>query len=161
MPILAEAWTWQQTLLMATGILILGGVMYRMTRQRQAARGQLVSGSGTRAARSAETLRDQLDALMVQLEELARSTSAQIETRYTKLEVLLEEADRKIAQLESLLVNVSRSGQPEPAIDPVKPEHRRIRELADAGRTPVQIAQETGRDVGEVELILALRKNRH
>ena len=34
---------------------------------------------------------------------------------------------------------------------------RRTYELADAGRTPIQIAQQLGQNLGEVELILNLR----
>lgn len=158
MSILAAA-EWQYPILLGIGILVVGFAMLRMSRQRQLSRNS-TSGGGRSAIRSAENLRDQLDALMVQLEELARSTSAQIETRYAKLEVLLDDADRKISRLESLLAGEpggqASGGAPPP--DAARPEHRRIHELADAGRTPVQIAQETGRDVGEIELILALRK---
>jgi len=54
---------------------------------------------------------------------------------------------------------------PSPALGPTAADadksdadRRLIHTLADAGRTPVQIAEETSRSTGEIELILALRK---
>jgi len=164
MQTLAE-WSKQDTVLMGIGVLIIGYVMFRGSKMRlNRLRGTAVPSADdrARASRQAGGVHDQLDHVMLQLEELARSTTAQIETRFAKLEILLAEADTKIAQLQTLLatlnarpVNGSANAL---AGDVIRPEHRRIHDLADAGRSPVEIAQEVGRDVGEVELILALRK---
>ena len=50
--------------------------------------------------------------------------------------------------------SVQAASPPSPAVDP----RGRIYAFADEGLTPVQIAQRTGRPVGEVELILNLRR---
>ncbi|MDD4891859.1 MAG: hypothetical protein PHU85_18215 [Phycisphaerae bacterium] len=158
----SQGWQPMHVIMLGFGVLLVGYFFMRMNRQRamrQAGAGP-TREDRARAARTADGIRDQLDALMVQLEELARATTAQIETRYTKLDVLLRQADERIAKLESLLAQANGQTPKPPATngDAVRPEHRQIYELADAGRPPVEIAQETGRDVGEVELILALRK---
>lgn len=44
-----------------------------------------------------------MDDLMVQLEELARRINAQVETKFAKLDVLVVDADERIARLEELL----------------------------------------------------------
>jgi DNA-binding NarL/FixJ family response regulator len=104
---------------------------------------------------------------------LARQISAQIDTRSSKLEVLMKEADQKIALLQSLC-----HGQPTPSQSPdspanslpkssatqqieapaVDPRHVQVYTLADQGRTPLEIAQQLNRPSGEIELILALRR---
>lgn len=143
------------------GVAIIAITLTRLTRRRMAAMRQADATDReqrTASTRQATGLRDQLDGLMVDLEELARATNAQIDTRFAKLDLLLREADEKIARLESLASQLN--GTPRSASTvavEVKPEHRRVHELADAGRRPVDIARELNRPVGEVELILALR----
>jgi len=118
--------------------------------------------------------------LLVELSEMSRKMTAQVDSRTTKLEVLLEEADAKIAELRALSENVPRPTDryradpadlamgathtssalrtknltTEPAVDP---RHAEIYSLADQGRTPAEIADRLRRPRGEIELILALR----
>jgi hypothetical protein len=90
------------------------------------------------------------------------------------------DADQRIASLEALVRAAGRipkvdaivadpeedGGEPVPSDalgrdltpEPDGRERQSIYDLADAGKTPVEIAEETGRDTGEVELILALRR---
>jgi hypothetical protein len=102
----------------------------------------------------------QMQNVLVEMAELARQISAQMDTRASKLEVLLKEADQKIATLQTL----SRGAPgPAPAAPPAEmpaddPRHVQVYELADQGRTPQQIAQQLNRPSGEIELILALRR---
>jgi hypothetical protein len=91
------------------------------------------------------------------------------------LEALLREADEKIALLRSL--GGGASGAPhgvlieakllesdavpmrgtEERISAVDPRHAEVYDLADGGQSAQDIARQTGRPRGEVELILALR----
>ncbi len=153
-----------QTAVLLAGIVILIVVMLRYNRKRlsQGPR-PLRDDEDTRTStRSAQQVREQLDDVMVQLEELARQTNAQIDNRATRLEILLAEADEKIGTLRTLVERLEASPAPrdEPPgpDDAPNPEHVRVYELADGGKSPVEIARELERDVGEVELILALRR---
>lgn len=117
------------------------------------------SGTGQRkppASLSAEErIRRDLDALMVELQELSRRTNAEIDTRFAKIEVVIRDADQRIATLNRL----TRKGGKKSAEAPDEPDlrHQIVYELADAGMNPIQIAKELGKTPGEVELILNLR----
>ena len=115
--------------------------------------------------------------LLVELSEMTRQMTAQIDTRAARLDALIHEADEKISTLRSLGHEpLSREGPHgvlieakalesdaipmRPAEDPVSsvdPRYAEVYDLADEGQTPQDIARHTGRPRGEVELILALR----
>lgn len=106
--------------------------------------------------------------LLVELSQMARQVTAQLDTRAAKLEMLMKEADERIALLKSLgnlsppAASIStESGGAHRIIDvatpAIDPRHAQVYALADQGSTPRQIAQQLGRQDGEVELILALR----
>ena len=99
--------------------------------------------------------------LLVELSEMARQITGQLDTRAAKLEALMQEADRKIAELKHLQVV-----HHEPEIKPLESRtlppasdgrYSAIYSLADAGHSVQEIAQQLDRPRGEVELILALR----
>lgn len=133
---------------------------------------------------SKEQLRRDLESLIVELQELSRRISAEIDTRFAKLEAAMRDADRRIACLNRLArQNGSQpvtqdepdDPKPEPSNDvqhdvpPAPPasaksagkdtddRHQIIYELADAGFSPIDIARDLGKTPGEVELILNLR----
>jgi hypothetical protein len=125
--------------------------------------------------------------LLIELSEMARQVSAQLDTRAAKLDLLIREADQKIRQLRQLTGEQAPAadGEPDepassapletwspPDAQPATPEpspadagtaeesdprHARIYAMADAGHSAQDIAREIGRPSGEVELILALR----
>jgi hypothetical protein len=117
----------------------------------------------------------QMQNVLVEMSEMARQISAQLDTRTAKLEALIREADEKIAALGN-----AASTPPAPAPAPLKPRpaplaselpistsadqpildpgHALVYALADKGRTCKEIAQELNRPSGEIELILALRR---
>ena len=118
--------------------------------------------------------------LLVEYEGMIRRMTAQVDTRATKLEMLIREADDRIAQLKAIAgpvaVNpaaapsdppsavplVPAGGAELPEAVPTPPEpvarpHDAVYLLADKGQTSRQIAQQLQQHVGEVELILALR----
>ena len=111
----------------------------------------------------------QMESLLVELSQMARQLTAQLDTRATKLELLIREADEKIAALkgDSSVSSPPPSDQrpetapaaTEPASDG-DPRHAEVYELADAGLAAPQIAQKLGQPTGEIELILALRPRR-
>jgi hypothetical protein len=118
----------------------------------------------------------QMQNLLVELSEMTRQMNAQLDTRAAKLEVLLKQADERIAALQRL--NGSSSNGPqatssEPPVQdltatyepppveraplPLDPRHEEIYALADQGHGAKEIATRLNRPSGEVELILALR----
>jgi hypothetical protein len=117
--------------------------------------------------------------LMVEMLQTAQQMTAQLDTRATRLEVLLKEADEKLALMKRATATIASPSTPptspadmsaiaptlaaltpqeleKPEIPP-DPRHRDIYSLADQGRSPVEIARHLNRPNGEVELILALR----
>jgi hypothetical protein len=109
-------------------------------------------------------LRRDLEALMVELQELSRKISAEIDTRFVKLEAAMRDADRRIAALNRLsrgqepapLAELPSAGESNLSTEPDS-RHQVVYELADAGFGPVEIARDLGKTPGEVELILNLR----
>jgi len=111
-----------------------------------------------------------MEEVMAQLEQFSRETRARIDNRFAKLEAVIRDADQRIDRLERLLRRAGGENAIEVTVDDTSedtadgpsmeddPRRRAIYALADAGRTPVQIAEETGQSIGEIELILALRK---
>jgi hypothetical protein len=116
--------------------------------------------------RSAEK---QMQNVLVELSDMARQISAQLDTRAAKLEALIKEADEKLAALKLAARGEPGAAAPgapgraneerlvpEPA-NVVDAAHALVYALADQGRSAREIAQELNRPSGEIELILALR----
>lgn len=109
-----------------------------------------------------------MSSLLVELSDMARQVSGQLDTRAAKLELLIKEADEKITALRSAAGAVP-PAQPfdarapagdRPAAIPeemLDPRHAQIYHLFDQGKSAPEIAHQLGRPSGEVELILALR----
>jgi hypothetical protein len=99
--------------------------------------------------RDQEQLRQAMQELLAQLEETATRVDAQVGTRITKLEELLRQAD------ERLVTEVGRAGGVRETCHDQCP---RVCELADQGKTPIAIAEALNMPVGEVELMLDVRR---
>jgi hypothetical protein len=101
--------------------------------------------------------------LLVELSEMARQISAQLDTRAQKLELLIKEADEKIAMLKAAAEATPTSENsaveilPKPSPYEPDPRHAEVYRLADEGRSALEIATQLDRPTGEIELILALR----
>ena len=104
--------------------------------------------------------------------ETARRLAAQLDNKAKRLEILIEEADRRLEAMGGTATagpprttpeaDTEPSHRPEPedaAPDdpPVDPLTRAVYELADQGRNAIDIARELDEQVGKIELILALR----
>ena len=114
----------------------------------------------------------QMQNLLVELSEMTRQITAQLDTRTQKLMMLIQDADERIAELkkpenkqpvapQNPWPTLTESLVPKniPIPDPVDEQHQPIYSLADQGKNASDISRELNRPHGEVELILALRPN--
>jgi hypothetical protein len=110
----------------------------------------------------------QMQNLLVELSEMTRQITAQLDTRTQKLMMLIQDADERIAELkkrenaqsiaqQNSWPTLSESLVPKNIPDPVDEQHQPIYSLADQGKSASDISRELNRPRGEVELILALR----
>ena len=92
----------------------------------------------------------------VQMQEVARELSAQLDSKMSALQALIADADRAAARLEAAKAGTSDEPS-EPAGD--APQQRdRIHTLADYGFAAADIASRVGCPVGQIEQILGERK---
>ena len=136
---------------MAVGMAALAYTVMRMIRKNRRTPRDARSGSEVISDLRTEAQfrgREQLTTLMADATELTQRLCAQLDAKAERLEQLLAEADRRLADLDHR--------------DAAPPEQAsmsaRVHALADRGLTAVQIAQETGQPTGQIELILALRR---
>ncbi len=132
-------------------------------------------------ARETKHRRD-LDAVIIELDKLARQIHAQIDTRFAKLEAVIRDADQRIATLKRLSIETTSAPTPpshalditldseSPDVDGADPlsasddsvsapaDHQPILDLADRGLSPHEIAERVRRPIGEIELILSLNR---
>jgi len=121
------------------------------------------------AMKSRQGVAGDLQELIIELEELSRRINAQIDTKFAKLEATIRHADERIEILRQLTqqaggtggldvtVDDTTSESPAPGTLVSDPKRARVYALADADKSSIEIAQETGIPTGEIELILALR----
>jgi hypothetical protein len=162
----------RQWVVLAIGLI---AVAYLMFRPRFKKKDPLAKPPAFASLSQQRSVERQMQNLLVELSEMARQISAQLDTRSAKLELLIQEADAKIAQLTHLRGAQSDKHQPsepqresavkptfrldEPVTVPPDPQHAEVYTLADQGKTARQIADVLNRPSGEIELILALRSN--
>jgi hypothetical protein len=107
----------------------------------------------------------------VEMHELARDLKGELDTRIAILQILLRQADQTAARLRGLGLGLGESldplaeierWQPGDAASPNRPTHHplaaRILALAEEGKSPAEIAHQTGLPIGEVEIALSLRE---
>jgi hypothetical protein len=119
-----------------------------------------------------------MDDLLTQLDEVSRRIDAQVDSGLSRLEAAIKAADVRIARLDQATPSSGKRSQPDapnaatpaaPTPPPAEPlsapassspdqRRRKIYELADAGAAPLTIADKLHIPLGEVELILNLRK---
>ena len=134
-------------------------------------RGALGAGGGLGSQRAVER---EMQNLLVEYEQMIRNMTAGLDTRAAKLEVLIKEADEKLAALKA--ANAAAGTAPaeggtstlarkdaaptQPVPTGPDPRHVEIYNLTDQGLSARDVARKLGRPNGEVELILALRGSR-
>ena len=115
------------------------------------------------------TVERQMQNLLVELSEMTRQITAQLDTRSQKLQLLIQDADERIEALkqlerlgdlprvESTWPSIPPPAREAPPPEPVDEQHQRVYTLADRGMIAGEIAKQLNQPRGEVELILALR----
>ena len=99
-----------------------------------------------------------LESTVSELHGLAEEIHQQVDQELARLEKARLLAATESDRLEALLA------QTQPAVDPptknsLADKHHQIYKLAEQGLEPLEIAQQTGQSLGEIQLILALRKS--
>ena len=173
--------TFPGNMLLPGGIaLIIAWLMLRLVKRRRHPTRIATRMEQLEQRRQARGLRGDLEQVMVEVEQLAKRFSAQLDAKSIQLEKLIEQADARIAELKRLQPpgeDAPLGSVPEPpalgaaeataelsppvADEPAAAESetaRAIYRLADAGNDAVEIARVLGEHVGKVELILALRQ---
>lgn len=159
------------------GLIVMAGLYVTVVRPMMRKKDPLDRPTGMQGLSQQRAVERQMQNLLVELSEMARQITAQIDTRAAKLEQLMREADGKIAELKA----ATERGEPSnaasaalqslmaastayqgnassgSALEETDPRHAEIYALADQGRDAYEIAAQLGRPRGEVELILALR----
>jgi len=172
----ADLWSWGKffdsfsapalVIVGLTLVLLVGLKLKR--RNRDLAR---LDGRADRPAGGSDG-REIIERMAVDLEEVARSISALLDTRMRALEKLIRDADERIVRMQSLEVRegggpadpAKAEGQPTDAqraaekAEDTLTHHAHIYRLADGGLSVQEIAEQTGYPAGEVELVLSLRK---
>jgi hypothetical protein len=156
------------------GLLLLVVFTARLRRRRKQVEAAAREAASDR--RPAAGGREALERMALDLEEVARSISALLDTRMRMLERLIRDADQRIETLKATgggttgtpALPPAAAGleqpppPPPPAPPPVKREmlahHAGIFSLADQGLSVSEIAEKTGCPHGEVELVLSLRR---
>jgi len=157
----------------AAVLLITMSMMMGIRKKRRRSGTQSSARERVDELRHKQAVRGDLEQLMSEIEQLSKRFGAQLDAKTVQMERLIDEADRKIAELQRLeqAHREASCAQP-PEASPVKPPSlstpeplspddelkRAVCELADRGHDPVAIAQKLNEHVGKVELILALRK---
>ena len=164
--VLAEARLVAQ-MLMTAGVALLALILILNLRRRGRGRGrapQQAAPDPVPQVRRQHQMQSDLRQMMVELEGLTRRFASQLDSKTVHLEKLLEEADAKIEVLRGVLGDredagaaAAPDGSRAAGAPPPDPKTRRIYQMADAGREPVDIAREMDEQVGAIELILALR----
>ncbi len=88
-------------IIIAFGVVLFAYVLMRQKRKEPLDRASAFPKAGTSLAQQRSVER-QMSNLLVELSEMSRTISATIDTRAAKLQVLIDDADRRIATLQAL-----------------------------------------------------------
>jgi hypothetical protein len=139
------------SVLIGLGALGLAVVLLIASRRRTPA------GDGSAAAAAA--IRRDMAKLVDDLRTAARDQVDRLDREVRRLKEAVAEAERARLALEETHSRARTAAPPAPRPEkPANPLHSRVFELRDSGKDPADIGVETGLEVGEVELILGLRR---
>lgn len=153
----------------AVGILFIIMAMFSLGRSRKrTAAGRETARDYVQRAREKQGVRDDLEALMVEINRMARDLGGQLDAKIIRIEKANQEAEERIAQLEALRDTLNDPyAMSKPSVDQLvtpqagaadtDPLTRQVYALADQGKGPADIAEQLDEHVGKIELILALR----
>jgi hypothetical protein len=162
----------KQWIVLGVGAL---ATLYLLMRPRLKARRDPLEHRPALSVSQQRQLERDMSNLMVEMLETARQMTAQLDTRAARLELLIQQADQRLAALKSgssvapgnhdaasdsppsLGQNTSLPGTTFEPETPPDPRHAEVWDMADQGSSPHEIARQLNRPNGEIELILALR----
>ena len=111
---------------------------------------------------ASEAVRRDLGRLVDELKVAVRDQVDRLDREVRRLQEAVADAERARLALDETRrrLEPSPAASPPPAAPkiPSNPLHARVFELRDSGKDPADIGVETGLEVGEVELILGLRR---
>ena len=145
------------------GVAFAGAtILYAVLRGSRGKKDPLARGPSSASLARQRNVERQMESLLVELSEMARQITAQLDTRSAKLEALIHEADEKISLLRqggeiSAQTPIAKTVPPQWTAASIDPQHEAVYALADQGKATAEIARQLNRPSGEVELILALR----
>ncbi|MCP4590428.1 MAG: hypothetical protein GY842_06780 [bacterium] len=153
-------------IIVAVGVTVSMMVTARRRRSRDANSPRAYAREQLTRLREEAGIKDDLAAVLAQVQEVTRQFSAQLDTRFMKLERAIQDADTRLAEFARLAEgpcapSVDAPAQPnEPSRTDLPDDSVRaaVCQLADAGHSPQEISAQTGRSFGEIELVLGLRR---
>jgi hypothetical protein len=149
-------------LLMVVGTALAGVFVMQSLRRRQPAEKITPHEKLDRARQVTGTSTD-LRQMMIELEELTRRLGEELDSKSGRLQKLLHDAERAIAELEKhrkASPRVIPSKRFEEEAGPQDPLMSKVYQMADGGVPSIEIAKQLHEQIGKVELILALRQQR-
>ena len=184
----AFAGAWLAPILITVGVVLLGVIMTTSIRAKIASRQaeQPSPREFIDQIRADRARRDDVDTATSELLDTGQRLAAQLDNKAERLEQLIAQADQRLERLADATAEPGgpspepspppRAAAPPPAPDPPQPRAApeaspppappasldpltvAVYDLADAGQSAVEIAQELDEQTGKVELILALRE---
>lgn len=162
---LAAAFELRDFLLPAAVLLIVLVLMRRATKLRRRGRSAGQLPTNPRQFGSSKAVPSEANAWMVELHDLARDTSAEIDTKMASLRLLLLQAAEQQQRLEQLLDRLDATEpRPRPAestppqvatTEPLTGHEARIAALAQSGYSDVYISNQVKASLPEVRQILS------
>ncbi len=154
---------WLQPAFLLLGVSLLTWMMMRIyIRRRQ--RISITEGTPQERLAAIHTQarkRAHIDGFAADVHELVQRLASQVDVKAARIEQLLEDADERIRKLERMnrtdQAHAAREPEPVPDDEPDRVTSQ-VYELADRGEKPIEIARQLNQHVGQVELILALRR---
>lgn len=162
---------WIIALLVMGILLVTASMMIGLRNRKQRGSTQITAREQLERVKQREGLKRDLEALAVEIEEMARRIGAQLDNKAARIETLLAQADAAATRLEqarmALLQPASnappdaRPGAKQPTTVAASGGDRLTSDvvrLHAEGMSAADIARAVGEDAGKIELILALRK---
>jgi len=158
--------------ILIVGVALVGFYFMMKVNRRGGSKGEtiLTPEEQIQRLRESKGMHGDLETLMTEIEDLAKRLEQRLDAKSERVEKLLADIDRRIAELSRLQgqapapgagappsLKFDRGSEPSQEL-PNDPLSRSVYELADAGHAPPEIARRLNEQVGKVELILALRR---
>ncbi|MFO0972000.1 MAG: hypothetical protein U1A27_00980 [Phycisphaerae bacterium] len=158
---------------------LLAGVMWIVWRSWRASLGPSATGADRQARADLREQRQviaEVERLMAELERLSQRLGREVDEHLARLRTATDAVDERLRRLAAAGETAPDAPRtpalsaptpvtptaPAPATSsasaPADDGSRRIFELADAGQSPIEIARQVGRSIGEIELLLNLRQ---